>query len=254
MMLKKRVIPVLLLKDGRMVKGTQFTGFRDVGDPRSAIRVYSAQDADELIFLNINGVEGDLKSVVNLLNQATEECFMPLVAGGGVSKIEHVRELLLAGADKVFINTAGIENPKLLTDVAKKFGRQCLVGGIDYRQGIKGARVWIHNGKEETRLDPHEHAQNLVKLGVGEIFLNCIDHDGLMQGYDLDFIETIASSIPIPLIANGGAGNFGHLADLFNKTAAAAAGCSSLFHFGDNNPIRARAYLRNAGIPMRVLK
>lgn len=253
-MLKKRVIPILLLKDGRMVKGKQFKNFRDTGLPRTLMRIYSAQDADELVFLNINGADGNLNDVINLLQYASEECFMPLVAGGGISKIEHVRDLLKAGADKVLINSSGIENPTLLREVVNQFGQQCLVGGIDYRYGSDGPRVWIHSGKKETSLNPFEHAQNLVELGVGEIFINSIDRDGLMQGYDIKFIEYLASSIPVPLVANGGAGNYGHLAELFTYTSAAAAGCSSLFHFGDNNPIRARSYLRNLNIPMRVIK
>lgn len=237
-----------------MVKGVKFKNFRDTGEPRTAIRVYSAQDADELVFINIDGVEGNFQDVISLLRHASEECFMPLVAGGGISKVEHARELLLAGADKVLINTASVENPSLLKDVVNQFGQQALVGGIDYRYGTDGPRVWIHSGKEETRLNPYEHASKLVELGAGEIFVNSIDRDGIMQGYDIDFLNRLASSVPVPLIANGGAGNFEHLQDLFTKTTVAAAGCSSLFHFGDNNPIRARSYLRNSGVQMRVLR
>jgi len=201
---------VLLLRNGRMVKGKQFRDYRDTGDPRSAVRIYSAQDADELI--------------------------------------------LLAGADKVVINTAAVQQPALITAAAQRFGAQCIVAGIDYRGGDGGDRVWIRSGTEATGLDPFAHAQRLVDLGAGELFLNSIDRDGMMQGYDLELASRIADAVPVPVIVCGGAGHFMHLADALGKTSLSAAACSSLFHFGDNNPIRARSYLRNIDVPMRVLR
>jgi imidazole glycerol-phosphate synthase subunit HisF len=253
-MLKKRVIPVLLLRDGRMVKGTQFRNYRDTGNPKTAVRIYSAQDADELVFLDIQGGLRTRQALVDIVKEASMECFMPLAAGGGVESIDDVRELLLAGADKVVVTTAAVTNPALITDISERFGSQCVVAGIDYRRGEKGPRVWIRCGTEPTDLDPVEHAKGLVKLGAGEIFLNSIDRDGMMQGYDLDVAERVARAVPVPVIVSGGAGNFMHLVELLKETAASAAACASLFHFGDNNPIRARSYLRNIGIPMRVLK
>ncbi len=256
-MLKKRVIPVLLLSEGRMVKGKQFGEFRETGKPNSAVRIYSSQDTDELVFLDIeasrkNGSNHD--SLIAIVRSAAEECFMPLAAGGGINSIDQVRELILSGADKVVINTAAVLNPSLITEVAKQFGSQCVVAGIDYRNNEGRNLVWIKSGSEETDLDPVSHAINLVNLGAGEIFINSIDRDGMMEGYDLETSNAVAKAVPVPVIVCGGAGNFMHLASLLEETEASAAACASLFHFGDNSPIRARSYLRNLDIPMRVLK
>lgn len=253
-MLKKRVIPVLLLRDGRMVKGTQFGNYRDTGSPKTAVRIYSAQDADELVFLDVQGNQRTQKVLADIISEASMECFMPLAAGGGVESIDDVRELLLAGADKVVVTTAAVTNPSLITEISERFGSQCVVAGIDYRRSEKGPKVWIRCGTVPTDLDPVEHAKSLVKLGAGEIFLNSIDRDGMMQGYDLDMAERMARAVPVPVIVCGGAGNFMHLVELLRDTVASAAACASLFHFGDNNPIRARSYLRNVSLPMRVLK
>jgi cyclase len=253
-MLKKRVIPVLLLRDGRMVKGVQFANYRDTGNPKTAVRIYSAQDADELVFLDIQASLQSRKALLDVVREAASECFMPLAAGGGIESVDDVRELLLAGADKVVVTTAGVTNPGLITEIAERFGNQCVVAGIDYRCNVQGARVWIRCGSEATDIDPVMHARHLVSLGAGEILLNSIDRDGIMQGYDLEMAEKIASAVSVPVIVCGGAGNFMHLADLLKETPASAAACASIFHFGDNNPIRARSYLRNLNVPMRVLK
>ena len=256
-MLKKRIIPVLLLSEGRMVKGKQFGEFRETGKPNSAVRIYSSQDTDELVFLDIEASRNSSSNhdyLIDIVRSAAEECFMPLAAGGGINSIDQVRELILAGADKVVVNTAAVLNPSLITNIAKKFGNQCVVAGIDYKTTANGKRVWIKSGSEETELDPVTHAINLVKLGAGEIFINSIDRDGMMEGYDLETSNQVAKAVSVPVIVCGGAGNFMHLASLLGETEAAAAACASLFHFGDNSPIRARSYLRNLQIPMRVLK
>jgi cyclase len=253
-MLKKRVIPVLLLRDGRMVKGVKFSSYRDTGNPRTAVRIYSAQDADELVFLNIQGSVTSKKALLSVIQDAAQECFMPLAAGGGIETIEDVRELLSAGADKVVITTAAITCPGFINRVADKFGSQCVVAGVDYRIGPTGARVWIRNGTQATTLDPVEHALFLASEGAGEILLNCIDRDGTMNGYDLEMAKSVAAAVSVPVIVAGGAGNFMHIADLLRGTEVSAAACASLFQFGDNNPIRARSYLRNLNIPMRILK
>jgi cyclase len=252
--LKKRVIPVLLLSGDRMVKGIEFANYRDTGNPCTAVRIYSAQDADELVFLDIDQGAGSRNHLFKIIHEASTECFMPLAAGGGIKHIDDVGELLSAGADKVVVTTAAVTKPELIGEISTRFGSQCVVAGIDYRQSSDGGRVWIRSGVEVTSLRPLEHARNLVKMGAGEIFLNCIDLDGKMEGYDLEMAERISQAVPIPVIVSGGAGNFKHLADLLDKTHASAAACASLFHFGDNNPIRARSYLRNLSIPMRVLK
>jgi cyclase len=253
-MLKKRVIPVLLLRDGRMVKGVRFSEYRDTGNPKTAVRIYSAQDADELVFLDIQASLQTRQALVEIVRNAASECFMPLAAGGGIDSVDDARELLLAGADKVVVTTAAVTNPALLTQIAETFGSQALVVGIDYRHEASGARVWIRCGTQRTELDPVSHARALVALGAGELLLNSIDRDGTMSGYDLETARAVADAVDVPVIVCGGAGNFMHLADLFNTTQAAAAACASVFHFGDNNPIRARSYLRNLSIPMRVLK
>lgn len=253
-MLKKRVIPVLLLRDGRMVKGRRFADYRDTGNPKTAVRIYSAQDADELVFLDIQASLESRQALVEILREAATECFMPLAVGGGIRTLEDVRELLRAGADKVVVTTASVTHPQLLVEIVERFGSQSLVAGIDYRYEQASARVWIRCGTERTELDPVEHAVRLAELGAGEILLNSIDRDGSMEGYDLELAEEVAQAVSIPVIACGGAGNFMHLADLLKGTQVSAAACASIFHFGDNNPIRARSYLRNMDVPMRRLK
>jgi cyclase len=253
-MLKKRVIPVLLLRDGRMVKGKQFTDFRDTGDPRSAARIYNAQYADELVFLDIQASTESRGALLDIVHLAASECFMPLTVGGGVSQIEDVRALLRAGADKVVITTAAVQNPELIRKAAETFGSQCVVVGIDYRGAGDDARAFIKCGNEPTGRHPVDLARELAALGAGEIMLNSIDRDGMMNGYDLETAARVANAVKIPVIVCGGAGNFAHLAEALATTSVAATACASVFHFGDNNPIRARSYLRNLGIPLRVVK
>ena len=253
-MLKKRIIPVLLLKDKRMVKGKKFKDFKDTGEPKTAVRIYSAQDADELVFLDIDNNSSSLGNLIEIVKQASEECFMPLAAGGGISDINQVRELLKAGADKIVVNTSCVKNPSLIKEISEEFGEQCVIGSIDYKISNNLREVWIKSGKLNTNLDPLAHAKNLIKLGAGEILLNSIDRDGMMEGYDLEYADKFSREINVPLIVCGGAGNYMHLADLLNNTSISAAACASLFHFGDNNPIRARSYLKNLDIPMRMLK
>lgn len=253
-MLKKRVIPVLLLQNGRMVKGIRFADYRDTGSPATAIRIYSAQDADELVFLDIQASVSSRKSLLDIIREASRECFMPLAAGGGITSVDEVRELLAAGADKVVITTAAYEDPSLISKVAQRFGSQCVVAGIDYRRGPEGEQAWVRCGTQPIGAAPVALAQRFADLGAGEILLNSIDRDGTMSGYDLDFADRVADAVAIPVVACGGAGNFAHLADLLKGTAVSGAACASIFHFGDNNPIRARSFLRNAGVPCRVLK
>lgn len=255
-MLKKRIIPILLLKGGRMVKGKKFANFRDVGEPKTAVRIYSAQDADELIILDINEDFGCSDSLLEVLQVASKECFMPLTAGGGIHSISQAQKLFAAGADKVLINSATVLHPNLLSELATRFGQQAVVAGVDYRkrEGNNETKVFISKGRVQTDLDPIEHALQLANDGAGEVILSCIDNDGMMSGYDLEFAAELAQKLPVPLIVNCGAGNFSHLADLLNQSGVSGAGCSSIFHFGDNNPIRARSYLRNKGIAMRTIR
>jgi len=254
-MLKKRVVPVLLLHEDRMVKGKQFSAYRETGLPRTTVRIYSAQDADELCFINIDPSPAGFQSLLSILDRASEECFMPLTAGGGVREIEQIQALFRVGADKVLITSHIYHSKQLLTVAARQFGSQSLVAGIDYFETPDRPLVAINHGK--TRLvdvDIQSYAQELQDAGAGEIFLNCITRDGMMNGYDLRTASLVAEAVTVPVVICGGAGNYQDLADALSLSAVSAAACSSIFHFGDNNPIRARAFLRNAGIPMRELK
>ena len=253
-LLKKRVIPTLLLKENRMVKGKKFNDYRDTGNPKTAVRIYSAQDADELIFIDILRNQSSKDNLLKFVNEVSTECYMPLTAGGGIKNENDISDLVRAGADKVIINTSAYDNPKFIINAVNQFGSQCIVVGIDYKQVGSKRKVFIDCGKKETLQNPYDYAKIVEQLGVGEIYLNSIDLDGTMSGYDLDLIQKISDNLSIPVIASGGAGNFLHLVELFSKTNVAAAACASLFHFGDNNPIRARSYLKNMKIPMRNLK
>ncbi len=239
-----------------MVKGKRFNDFKDTGDPVSAVKIYSAQDADELVFLNIDRSDISGESFANLcetIKLAAEECFMPLSAGGGIDSLEKASILFQLGADKVVITTASVTDPVIIKQVADKFGTQSVVGGIDYKFVEGERKVFINCGRTKTNLDPLEHAFNLIESGVGEIFLQSIDHDGSMKGYDVDYASSLASIIKVPLVVCGGAGNFADL-KLALESKISGAACASLFHFGDNNPIRARSYLKNAAILMRKLR
>jgi imidazole glycerol-phosphate synthase subunit HisF len=250
-MLKKRLIPVLLLKQGRMVKGRQFRDYRDTGDPISAARIYNAQKADELAFLDIDASNEHRGTILEVIENVSKECFMPFTVGGGVRCVEDVRELLKAGADKVLINTAAVETPQLLADAASVFGKQCIVAGVDAKLESGKYRVYSQCGKVPTDVDLAEHVRCLQNMGAGEIFINSIDRDGMMSGYDPDLLRLVVAATRLPVIACGGAGNFEHLVDAFQEHGVHAVACASLFHFGDNNPIRARAFLKNRGVPVK---
>lgn len=250
-MLKRRIIPTLLLKGGRMVKGRQFANYRDTGDPVSASRIYSAQKADELVFIDIEASGQNRTALLSLIGKVSEECFMPFTVGGGIRSIEDIRELLRAGADKVLINTGAAEVPGLVEQAADSFGRQCIVVGIDLRLGVEGYRIYTHCGRQlsDTRLE--EYIPRMERAGAGEFLINSIDRDGMMQGYDLDLLRRVKAHTARPVIALGGAGHFQHLAEVLQADLAHAVACASLFHFGDNNPIRARSFLKNKGIPVK---
>ena len=252
-MLKTRLIPLLLLKEGRMVKGKRFRDFRDTGDPVSAARIYNAQNADELMFINIGDDAAVGDSFVRTIEKVAKECFMPLTVGGGIDSIDTIHRLVRSGADKVLINTAALDSPELVKEAGDSFGRQCIVVGIDvYKEG--GQHV-VHSNRFGRRREVswRDHLLRMQDLGAGEILVNSIDRDGMMEGYDLEFIREASRLVDIPVIACGGAGNFQHLLDAIEKGEAHAVACASLFHFGDNNPIRARAFLKNHGVPVKLV-
>ena len=255
-MLKKRIIPVLLLKNGRMVKGKNFKNFIDTGDPNSAVKIYTSQYADELMFIDINASIESRKTLIEITSNAAKDAFMPFTVGGGIKSEEDIRQILANGADKVLITTAALYDKNLIQKSVKKFGSQAIITGIDYKfdQEQKKNFVWTHCGNKKTNLSPLDLAKKYQDLGAGEIMINNISRDGLMKGYDLEISNDISAKLSIPLITCGGAGNFQHIVDVFSKTEASAAACSSIFHFGDNCPMQARTYLRNHGIEMRNIK
>lgn len=255
-MLKKRIIPTLLLSNGRMVKGKQFENFRDTGDPVSAARIYNAQNADELFFLDIDANrKGSAFDILEkTVNAVSAECFMPLSVGGGVDSIEKMRRLLLAGADKISITTAAHTTPDLIGEAANLFGRQCVVVGLDVKVENGSYSLYSHCGMQKSTKSLRDFVLEMTERGAGEFVMNSIDNDGMMNGYDLQLAKEVRRYTDRPLIIAGGAGTFMHLVDAFKEAHVDAVACASLFHFGDNNPIRARSYLLNQGIPMKLTK
>jgi cyclase len=250
--LKKRLIPKLLLKEGRTVKGVQFRELRDVGNPVTNARIYNAQGADELIFLDITASQEKRGILYDIIAQTAEECFMPLTAGGGVRTLDDVRRLLLAGADKVSVNTAAVENPQFMEEAAARFGRQCMVGAVDFRREADGiCRVYTHGGTVAVEREPMAWCLELQRRGVGEILLTSIDRDGTGQGFDLELTRQIADALEVPVIASGGAGTLVHLAEAFQEGHAAAVAVGSLLHFTDQSPIKCQFYLKGEGHEVR---
>jgi len=250
-MLKKRLIPVLLLKEGRMVKTKQFDSLREVGFPISAAKIYDAQGADELIFLDIMAAAEKRNTMIDIIEEVAEQCFMPFTAGGGVRSVEDIRTLLKAGADKVSINTAAVTDPSFIAKAAKIFGDQCIIVSIDAKKQGSKYEVFTHGGKKATGLNPVEFAKISESNNAGEILITSIDKEGEMKGYDLELTKAVSDAVNIPVIANGGAGTLQDLADGINKGNASAVAAASIFHFTDQSPIKARAYMKEAGLPVR---
>lgn len=254
-MLKKRVIPTLLLKDKRMVKGKKFQNYKDVGDPISAVRIYNNQHADELMFIDINKKK-DFSFLIKTLVDVSKNCFIPLCAGGGIETLDQVKSLLRAGADKILVTTAAYKKKDFIRQAATIFGQQCLVVGIDLKLDEKGKYFLSCNSGNELIKDYtiSEYIKFIEKEGAGEIVLNFIDHDGMMSGLPIDIVQKFTKITKVPMIILGGIGNFQHVVDVFNNTAATGVACSSIFHFGSNDPIRLKSYLKNNGIEQRSLK
>lgn len=250
-MLKKRIIPTLLLRNGRMVKGVNFNSYRDTGDPVYASRVYNSQYVDELVFLDIDATYEGRDTNAEIIDKVSKECFMPLTIGGGINSIKTIRKLLNSGADKVVINSAAYTNPELITEGANMFGSQCIVLGVDVKKVDDDYVLFKHSGREKCDVALLDHITNMVNIGAGEVFLNDISNDGKMTGYDHELIKKVNRAVNVPLIACGGAGNFKHLEDAYNETGVDALAMASIYHFGDNNPIRARAYLMNHDIDIK---
>ncbi len=251
-MLTVRVIPCLDVKDGRVVKGINFVDLRDAGDPVEQARIYDRAGADELCFLDITASHEKRDIMLDVVRQTAEVCFMPLTVGGGVRAPEDIRALLAAGADKVAMNTAAVEDPELVRAGAEKFGSQCIVVAVDAkRNGAGGFEVFTHGGREPTGLDVLDWVKRLAALGAGEILLTSMDRDGTRQGYDVELTRAVADSLTIPLIASGGVGTLDHLVAGVRDGHASAVLAASIFHFGEHSIAEAKAHMAAAGVPVR---
>ncbi len=249
----KRIIPCLDLKDGRVVKGTNFVGLRDAGDPIERGAFYAAQGADELTLLDITASSDNRNTLLGIIERIAARVFIPITVGGGVRSVDDVRRVLRSGADKVSLNTAAVDRPQLIAEAATAFGSQCVVLAIDARRSGERWEVVTHGGRTATGLDAIAWAQQGVALGAGEILLTSIDRDGTLQGYDTALLAAIAAVIPVPLIASGGAGNLAHLAAAFTAGHADAALAAGIFHKGQHTIAEAKAYLAQQGIPVRPI-
>ena len=252
-MLAKRIIPCLDVTAGRVVKGTKFLELRDAGDPVECAKLYDAQGADELVFLDITASSDDRATMVDVVARTAEQCFMPLTVGGGIRTVEDFRTMLLAGADKVSVNTAAIKIPELISDAAENFGSQCVVVAIDAKHGTPGSwRVYTHGGRNPTDLDAVEWAREVARRGAGEILLTSMDADGTCGGYDLELTAAVSAAVDIPVIASGGAGELDHLAEVLDRGHADAVLAASIFHFGTYSIAQAKHFLAERGIPVRL--
>ncbi|MBI3988797.1 MAG: imidazole glycerol phosphate synthase subunit HisF [candidate division NC10 bacterium] len=251
-MLAKRIIPCLDVKDGRVVKGTRFVNLRDAGDPVEVAAFYDQEGADELVFLDITASHERRKILIDVVKRTAEVAFMPLTVGGGIRTLEDIRALLLAGADKVSINTAAVQESELIRKSAERFGSQCIVLAIDAKRAGVGWEVYIHGGRTPTGLDAVEWAVTGEKLGAGEILLTSMDRDGTKDGYDLELTRAIAEVVGIPVIASGGAGSVEHLYDALTVGKADAALAASIFHFREYTIREVKAYLGERGVRVRI--
>ena len=253
-MLKVRVIPCLDVKDGRVVKGVNFTALRDAGDPVEQARAYDDAGADELMFLDITASSDGRAAMYEVIARTAEACFMPLSVGGGVRTVEDARRLLRSGADKVSINTAAVQNPDVLAACADAFGTQCVVAAVDVRQVAADRwEVFTHGGRRETGLDALDYAHIAVAKGAGEILLTSMDRDGVKGGYDVALLRRFSEAVSIPVIASGGAGSAQHLVEAVRDGGASAVLAASIFHFGEVSIAAAKTAMAQAGLPVRTI-
>src|SRR4051812_19401673 len=256
-MFKVRVIPCLDVKDGRVVKGINFVGLRDAGDPVEAAIAYDAAGADELTFLDITASHENRGIILDVVRRTAEACFMPLTVGGGVRSVDDIRNLLTSGADKVSINTAAVNRRAFVKEAAEKFGEQCIVVAIDAKKvSPEGAparwEIFPHGGRNPTGLDAVDYAKDVVALGAGEILLTSMDRDGTRRGFDIALTRTIADAVPVPVIASGGVGSLDHLVEGIRDGHAAAVLAASIFHFGEHSVREAKEYMARAGLAVRL--
>ena len=252
-MLKVRVIPCLDVKDGRVVKGVNFVDLRDAGDPVEQAKLYDQAGADELCFLDITASHENRDTIFDVVSRTAEQCFMPLTVGGGVRSTEDIRKLLMAGADKVSINTAAVKNREFVRDAAFRFGDQCIVVAIDAKSTGPGKwEIFTHGGREPTGLDAVQYAREVVSLGAGELLLTSMDRDGTKAGFDVELTRAISDAVHVPVIASGGVGTLQHMVEGIVQGHASAVLAASIFHFGEFTIAEAKTYMQSAGIPIRM--
>ncbi len=251
MTVRARVIPCLDVANGRVVKGVNFVDLKDAGDPVEQARAYDAAGADELCFLDIAASHEDRGTIIDVVRRTAEVCFMPLTVGGGVRSADDARALLLAGADKVAVNSAAVSRPEVVSDIAGRFGSQCITASIDARRVGEHWEIFTHGGRRETGIDAIDHAIRLAKLGAGELLVTSMDRDGTKGGYDLPLIRAIADAVTVPVVASGGVGNLDHLVAGIRDGHASAVLAASIFHFGEATISQAHRALRDAAIPAR---
>ena len=252
MTVRIRVIPCLDVRDGRVVKGVNFVDLKDAGDPVEQARAYDLAGADELCFLDITASVEARGTLLDIVRRTAEVCFMPLTVGGGVRSVADARALLLAGADKVAVNSAAVSRPQVVADIAARFGSQCVVASVDARKSKSGWEIFTHGGRKATGIDAVAHAIRLAELGAGELLVTSMDGDGTQAGYDLALTRAIADAVSVPVVASGGVGTLEHLVEGVRLGHASAVLAASIFHFGTHSIAEAHAALRAAGLPARA--
>ena len=251
-MLKNRIIPCLDVKNGRVVKGINFVDLKDAGDPVEQAKIYSDGGADEICFLDITASNENRSTIYEVVKKTSEKCFVPLTVGGGVRSIEDINKLLNCGADKVSINTAAVQNPKIVMESSLKFGSQCIVVAIDAKKEANSWKIFTHGGRNKTDIDAIKFAKQMEEYGAGELLVTSMDRDGTQKGYDIDLMQKISEMVNIPVIASGGVGSLDHLAEGITKGKANAVLAASIFHYGKYSIKEAKQYLDSKGIPVRI--
>ena len=251
-MLKNRIIPCLDVKNGRVVKGINFVDLKDAGDPVEQAKIYSDGGADEICFLDITASNENRNTIYDVVERTSKKCFVPLTVGGGVRSIEDINKLLNCGADKVSINTAAVQNTKVVIESSKKFGSQCIVVAIDAKHNGKSWEIFTHGGRKSTGIDALDYAKKMEDCGAGELLVTSMDRDGTQAGYDIELMSNISSRVNIPVIASGGVGNLDHLVEGIKLGKASAVLAASIFHYGKYSLKQAKEYLDSKGIPVRI--